>query len=105
VREYLTNNPGSFHLHPTENGKSPISYNLAMTTSFMAICPRKNEGEMMRRDDGSEIGFVALNGTLLAGTLMVKGEEEWDALRANKLTLDRLLSSVGIPSHGCDTRL
>ena len=52
---------------------------------------------MLRRDDGSDIGFVALNGTMLAGTLMVKYQEEWDVLRIEPEKLDTLLEAIGIP--------
>ena len=97
VRDYIQNNPGSLELHPTEGGSNPISYNLALTTSFMAICPRRKEGEMLRRSDGSEVGLVALNGTLLAGTLMVKGEDEWNMLRNSNTSLDDVLGAIGFP--------
>jgi ATP adenylyltransferase len=52
---------------------------------------------MLQRDDGSDIGFVALNGTMLAGTLMVKYQEEWDVLRVEPEKLDTLLEAIGIP--------
>ncbi|KAF2814604.1 putative bis-tetraphosphatase [Mytilinidion resinicola] len=85
-------------LHATEDGSLPISYNLAMTTTAMAILPRRNEGSMLRKDDGSEIGFVALNGTALAGTLMVKYQEEWDMLKSRPEKLDQVLEAIGL-SH------
>jgi ATP adenylyltransferase len=71
VNTFIATSPEGFALHPDNEGDSPISYNLAMTTSGMAILPRRSEGTMLRRDDGSEIGFVALNGTTLGGTMMV----------------------------------
>jgi ATP adenylyltransferase len=70
VNKLINANPEQLALHSTESGDSPISYNLAMTTSGMAILPRRAEGTMLRREDGSDIGFVALNGTTLGGTLM-----------------------------------
>jgi ATP adenylyltransferase len=70
VNKFIVANPEQLALHSTDGGDSPISYNLAMTTSGMAILPRRAEGTMLRREDGSEIGFVALNGTTLGGTLM-----------------------------------
>jgi ATP adenylyltransferase len=68
---FIAANPEHLILHPIDSGDCSISYNLAMSTSGMAILPRRSEGTMLRRDDGSEIGFVALNGTTLGGTMMV----------------------------------
>jgi ATP adenylyltransferase len=68
-----TSTVGSLSKDPVDERDSPFSYNLAMTSSGMAILPRRAEGTMLRRDDGSEIGYVALNGTTLGGTMMVSG--------------------------------
>jgi ATP adenylyltransferase len=68
-----------------------------MTTAGMVILPRRAEGTILRRDDGSEIGFVALNGTTLGGTMMVKQQDEWDMLRQETGLLDRILHAIGIP--------
>ena len=103
VRRYIEDNPGCLELHATNAGSNPISYNLAMTTTFMAICPRRKEGGVLLRSDGSEIGLVALNGTVLAGTLMVKDEEEWRTLQGNRASLDKVLEAVGIPSAAIDS--
>ncbi|KAI9687692.1 MAG: bifunctional AP-4-A phosphorylase/ADP sulfurylase [Bogoriella megaspora] len=100
VRSYISAHPNALSLHSTENSACPISYNLALTTTFMAICPRKSEGYVLRRDDKSEIGIVALNGTILAGTLMVKGEEEWELLKRDKASFDEILGAIGIPGTG-----
>ncbi len=82
-----------------------ISYNLSLTTTSIALCPRRAEGARLWGDDdedgdGEAIvgeGEVALNGTILAGTLMVKAEREWDELRARPEKLERVLERVGIP--------
>jgi ATP adenylyltransferase. len=42
-------------------------------------------------------GVVSLNGTVLAGTLMVKAEAEWDVLRASPEILREVLREVGYP--------
>ncbi|KAF1913967.1 Ap4A phosphorylase-like protein II [Ampelomyces quisqualis] len=97
VDTFIATSPEEFALHPDDEGDSPISYNLAMTTSGMAILPRRSEGTMLQRDDGSEIGFVALNGTTLGGTMMVKYQEEWDLLRERPAMLDNILAAIGIP--------
>jgi ATP adenylyltransferase len=97
VDNFIAKSPGEFALHPTERGDSPISYNLAMTTEGMVILPRRSEGTMLKRSDDSEIGFVALNGTTLGGTMLVKNQEEWDVLRLQKGKLDSILDAIGIP--------
>ena len=97
VDKFISSHPDHFALHPVDDGDLPISYNLAMTTTGMVIIPRRAEGTMLRRDDGSEIGFVALNGTTLGGTMMVKHQDEWDMLRNNAKLLDNILNAIGIP--------
>ena len=97
VDDFISRNPNDFALHPTDGGDLPISYNLAMTTEGMVVLPRRSEGTMLRRPDGSEIGFVALNGTTLGGTMMVKYQEEWDLLRSERGKLDSILYAIGIP--------
>ena len=82
------------------SGPAAISYNLAMTESAMMICPRRNETAEIYppgSDDGSVVGagVVALNGTILAGTLMVKAEAEWNELRRDPEILTSALSTVG----------
>lgn len=86
------------------SGPAAISYNLAMTVSTMMICPRKSETARVPLDPGvagdlADPGIVSLNGTILAGTLMVKAEAEWDQLRAEPVLLGRLLRDVGV-DHG-----
>jgi sulfate adenylyltransferase (ADP) / ATP adenylyltransferase len=81
--------------HTTE---TLISYNLAMTTRAMAICPRRNETAMLSTTSGE--GSVPVNGTILGGTLMVKELSEWDALRNGHVRIDEVLKEIGIPSLG-----
>lgn len=97
VRLYIETQKGDLELHPSEGGSSPISYNLAMTTSGMAIVPRRREAAVLKDSTGKEIGSVALNGTILAGTMMVKLQEEWDLLKNDRNQLDRVLGTIGIP--------
>jgi sulfate adenylyltransferase (ADP) / ATP adenylyltransferase len=95
------NTPSNGQLSRTgEGGFSVMSYNLAMTTSLMMICPRRKDGGLIRRDDGSDAGDVGLNGTVLAGTLMVKDEEQWNLLSEGGHRLDSLLQEAGVPSVG-----
>lgn len=92
-------------LHPDENeniageGEARISYNLALTRTTMALCPRVAEGATIRSKSGEEeVGPVALNGTVLGGTALVKNEAEWDALREDPEKLLGVLSKIGVPS-------
>lgn len=82
------------------SGPAGISYNLAMTLSTMMICPRKSETATVPVDLGkfgdiADPGVVSVNGTILAGTLMVKSEGEWDALREEPELLGKVLGNVG----------
>ncbi|KAJ5765660.1 hypothetical protein N7520_005219 [Penicillium odoratum] len=86
---------------PTQ-GPSAISYNLAMTLSTMMIAPRRTETAIVPIDadaarDTLDPGVISLNGTILAGTLMVKAEGEWDSLRYYPENLNRALRDVGYP--------
>ncbi|CAK47030.1 uncharacterized protein An16g07800 [Aspergillus niger] len=76
-------------------GPATISYNLAMTETTMMICPRRIDSTASV--DVAEAGVVALNGTVLAGTLMVKAEAEWDELRRNPTSLHNVLAAIGYP--------
>ncbi len=77
-------------------GKAKISYNFAMTRRSMALCPRTAEGAVVRNKAGQEVGQVALNGTLLAGTALVKSQAEWDALTENPDQLHDVLRAIGV---------
>ncbi|KAL9617861.1 MAG: hypothetical protein Q9160_007349 [Pyrenula sp. 1 TL-2023] len=79
----------------TDLAEAKISYNLAMTTSTMVICPRLSEG--IKLLDGEEESFVALNGTVLAGTMMVKTVREWNTLREDADRLETILRAIGVP--------
>lgn len=81
------------------SGPAAISYNLAMTESAMMICPRCNETAQIYPPGSDDAvvgsGVIALNGTILAGTLMVKAEAEWNELRRDPEVLTGALSTVG----------
>jgi ATP adenylyltransferase len=78
-------------------GEARISYNLAMTREAMVICPRTSEGGPVRGEGGEEVGWLALNGTVLAGTALVKSEREWDALRGEPAQVAEVLQRIGLP--------
>ncbi|KAK6383538.1 bifunctional AP-4-A phosphorylase/ADP sulfurylase [Exophiala oligosperma] len=81
------------HINVERDGETTFSYNLAITTDRMAICPRSHEAVAVP-GLGQE-SSVALNGTILAGTLMVKHEQEWNTLREKPELLENMLASVG----------
>lgn len=97
IEHFIEVNPGQLERHSTAEGGLPISYNLGMTEDCMVICPRRREGMMIKREDGSDIDFVALNGTVLAGTLMVKNEELWHLVQKDHKRLDEVMQAIGIP--------
>jgi len=66
-------------------GVDNISYNIGMTRSVLAVFPRR------KGDVHFSEGHVGLNGTIVAGTLMVKRKEEWEALRNDAGILDMVL--------------
>jgi sulfate adenylyltransferase (ADP) / ATP adenylyltransferase len=74
-----------------------FSYNIGMTTSAIVLCPRTNEGVPLHDNEGSELGFVALNGSFLSGGVLVKRKEEWEQLRKSQLALDSVLAGIGVP--------
>jgi ATP adenylyltransferase len=77
--------------------KSPISYNLALTDRAMVLCPRISEGLQINSGNGDLIGPISLNGTILGGTLLVKTEQEWDALIKHEEKLKDILQAIGVP--------
>ncbi|KAI5860025.1 HIT-like protein [Durotheca rogersii] len=77
-------------------GEAAISYNFAMTSSSMVLCPRTAEGATLRDRAGEKTGVVSLNGTVLAGTALVKNQTEWDALRRDPDALMDVLKEIGV---------
>ncbi|KAF6836684.1 inositol phospholipid synthesis protein Scs3p [Colletotrichum plurivorum] len=85
-------------------GEAPICYNLAMTSNTLVVMPRLAEGAAVF-NDGTPVGSLSLNGTVLAGTALVKNESEWNALRLNSDSTQLLdvLTKIGVPrttGHG-----
>lgn len=105
--------------HEPLDGKT-LSYNLAMTSTDIMVCPRSCESVTLKDDKGTEMGSLSPNGTLLGGTLMVKSREAFDFMRAKTApesdlcedaqavneadlpstsnALDQVLAAVGIQS-------
>jgi ATP adenylyltransferase len=99
VEKFAKDHPEDLELHDTSDGTLPFSYNLGMTTRVLMLLPRRREGSILRDANGTDIGFAAFNGTVLAGTMMVKKQEEWDLLRGNNDLLNELLRNIGIPQR------
>ncbi|GKT47589.1 diadenosine 5',5'''-P1,P4-tetraphosphate phosphorylase 2 [Colletotrichum spaethianum] len=96
------------HMGTVDNpghGDAPISYNLAMTSDRLVVLPRLAEGATILQD-GAMVGKLNLNGTVLAGTALVKNKAEWNALKAknDSVQLLEVLSKIGIPAGGRQTR-
>lgn len=70
-----------------------------MTDKSIVLCPRRAEGTMISSvsNELDKFGPISLNGTLLAGTLLVKHEDEWRALREDPTQLITVLTGIGIP--------
>ncbi|KLO89618.1 5',5'''-P-1,P-4-tetraphosphate phosphorylase 2 [Fusarium fujikuroi] len=98
-------------LHTEEapaEGPTRISYNMAMTKDTLVVCPRLAEGVKLQSQDGDILGTVALNGTLLAGTALVKNELEWETLKKDPEMLRNVLRDIGVPTtfdNGGELRL
>lgn len=83
-----------------DRGEARISYNLAMTREVMVLMPRAVEGAEVMDGEGTGVGRLALNGTVLAGTALVKTQREWDALRADPGQVARVLGRIGVGREG-----
>lgn len=80
------------------DGPARISYNLAVTRHALTVCPRLADGAPVW-DSGEMVGKLSLNGTVLAGTALVKSSIEWDALRKDPNELLQVLSAIGLPKR------
>ncbi|KAF7543649.1 hypothetical protein G7Z17_g10576 [Cylindrodendrum hubeiense] len=84
---------------PTEC-ETRISYNMAMTKDTLVVCPRLAEGSTILSKDGKALGALSLNGTVLAGTALVKNEVEWEALKRDPGLLLQVLKNIGLAVEG-----
>ncbi len=64
----------------------------------MVLCPRLSESLEIKGKNDDLLGPISLNGTLLGGTLLVKSEQEWDALRSDENKLKDILQAIGVPT-------
>jgi ATP adenylyltransferase len=79
------------------SGEARISYNMAMTRHELVVCPRLSEGATIIQA-GKAIGKMSLNGTLLAGTVLVKSQTEYDTLKKDQNLLVDVLRQIGVPT-------
>lgn len=70
-----------------------------MTSTAMVVCPRTSEAANFPSSNSNEggEGIIEVNGTLLAGSLMVKTKKDWDALREDDSKFQELLNAIGVP--------
>lgn len=100
LKAALTRIGGNVDLHSLDEapfqveGRTTFSYNLAMTSKLMAILPRRKESSTVPNVNE---GSIAINGTILAGTMMVKAEDEWCHLRQNPEIAQQILRDISFP--------
>ncbi|RFU31802.1 hypothetical protein B7463_g4532, partial [Scytalidium lignicola] len=99
MRQLSHNAGGDLDRTTVVAGPSPISYNLGFTNKAIVLCPRAAEGLKISSESGELLGPVALNGTVLAGTLLVKSDAEWSTLQNDEKKLKDILSAIGIPQN------
>ena len=78
----------------------PFSYNMAFMDKSMVILPRISSSSEIENDDNEkESGYVELNGTVLAGTLLVKEKEMYDRFEGEEgpRLLEKVLGGIGVP--------
>ena len=74
----------------SRDGHVTFSYNLALTADMMVIMPRRSDAAHI-----SDMQPVFVNGTILAGTLMVKDEADFHELQQDTSKLSQILSRIG----------
>lgn len=116
IRAFTASNNGDTPTQENEGSEasdlsdSPaeICYNLALTTEGMVICPRLSGGATVEIESGNvDAGFDRLqhkhsvvwefNGSVLAGTLLVKSKVEFDALLESPDLMSKALGAIGVP--------
>lgn len=98
VGEFLGKRDVAEGAQAQDEGTARISYNLAVTRHALIVCPRLADGAPVW-DSGEVIGKLSLNGTVLAGTALVKSSVEWDALRKDPTELLQVLTAIGLPKR------
>ncbi|KAM0436663.1 hypothetical protein ACHAPT_002372 [Fusarium lateritium] len=85
---------------PQTEGAARISYNLAMTKDTMVLLPRCNDKVRLMDDLGEPLGVeLSVNGTVLAGTVLVKDSLAFETIRSHPEALQRALHHIGVPGY------
>ncbi|RSM13092.1 hypothetical protein CEP52_002113 [Fusarium oligoseptatum] len=87
-------------IEPPLEGPSRISYNLAMTKDTMVLLPRLSDKIHLEDAEGKPLGVkLSVNGTILAGTVLVKEEHDYRVIQKFPRALKRGLERIGVPSY------
>ncbi|EEU39728.1 uncharacterized protein NECHADRAFT_39463 [Fusarium vanettenii 77-13-4] len=85
---------------PSLKGPSRISYNLAMTKDTMVLLPRLSDKIHLQDAEGKPFGIkLSVNGTILAGTVLVKEERDYQIIQKFPGALKRGLERIGVPAY------
>ncbi|UPK89221.1 hypothetical protein LCI18_000156 [Fusarium solani-melongenae] len=99
VEATITRPPKHESESPLE-GPSRISYNLAMTKDTMVLLPRLSDKIHLEDDEAKPLGIkLSVNGTILAGTVLVKEEHDYRTIQQFPGALKRGLQHIGVPSY------
>lgn len=103
VSSYMAPDPDAEDLEADkdlpETEEVPFSYNMAFMDRLMVILPRISSGSEIQNDNEKGKGYVELNGTVLAGTLLVKEKEVYDRFEGEEgpRLLEKVLGGIGVP--------
>ncbi|RSM17790.1 hypothetical protein CDV31_003397 [Fusarium ambrosium] len=87
-------------IEPPLEGPSRISYNLAMTKDTMVLLPRLSDKIHLEDAEEKPLGVkLSVNGTILAGTVLVKEEHDYRVIQKFPRALKRGLERIGVPSY------
>ncbi|RSL64485.1 hypothetical protein CEP54_004702 [Fusarium duplospermum] len=99
VEATITRHP-KHEINPPLEGPSRISYNLAMTKDTMVLLPRLSDKIHLQDAEGKPLGIkLSVNGTILAGTVLVKEEQDYKTIQKFPDALKRSLERIGVPAH------
>lgn len=103
VASYLSPDPDTEDIDADkdlpETEEVPFSYNMAFMDTLMVILPRISGRSAIENDNEKGKGYLELNGTVLAGTLLVKEKEVYDRFEGDEGSrlLEKVLGGIGVP--------
>ncbi|KAL2693658.1 hypothetical protein Neosp_000219 [[Neocosmospora] mangrovei] len=99
VEATLTRHPKHDN-EPSLKGSSRISYNLAMTKDTMVLLPRLSDKIHLEDAEGKPLNIkLSVNGTILAGTVLVKEARDYQMIQKFPGALKRGLERIGVPAY------